>query len=426
MSDVAWKDETSASVRRILHADADAFFVAVARLVDPEGAGSEPLLIVGGAADSRGVVTSASYETREFGVRSGMPMSQALRLCPDAHCTPVPGSACRDKSREIRQVLERLTPIVEPASIDEFYIDLTGTERLYKHAPLEKTAIEIRREVLEETGIAVSIGGGTSRLVAKLAAKRAKPHHGCTTGVVIVGPGEEHAFLAELQLADIPGVGPRFQERLAERGLRSVRDALALSEDELTSWLGDRGGSWLYRKIRAMESAPVARQRVAKSMSHEHTFASDLHDDRAIDKELQRLALRVSADLRAKGRRARTITVKLRDADFTTRQASRTLPTAVASDNAISEVARALTSKLRKKRKLGVRLLGVAVSKFDEKEVAIEQLSLLEAETAKEEPLLRAVDDINEKFGKQSIVRAITVDPVDPSQDRFKNGQSVP
>jgi DNA polymerase-4 len=422
MSDADWKgatsdndatcdnDATSDKVRRILHADADAFFVSVARLVDPAGAGAEPLLIVGGAADSRGVVTSASYETRKFGVRSGMPTAQALRLCPDALCVPVPGSACSDKSREIRRALERLTPVVEPASIDEFYIDLTGTERLYKYAPLSRTAIEIRNTVLEETGIAVSIGGGTSRLVAKLASKRAKPHRGSSTGVLIIEPGEEQAFLAELQLSDIPGIGPRFQERLAVKGLRSVRDALALSAEELTEWLGDRGGQWLYRKVRGMDSAPVAERARSKSMSHERTFATDLYDDAAIDKELQRLALRLSADLRAKGLKARTITVKLRDADFTTRQASRTLSSAVSSDSSICDTARKLTAKLRKRRNLGVRLLGVAVSRFDDGETDAAQLSLLDLDLQSEEPLLRAVDDINEKFGRHCIVRASTVD----------------
>jgi len=139
-------------------------------------------------------------------------------------------------------VLEKLTPVVEQASVDEFYVDLTGTERLYRNVPLAETAAEIRLVVQRETGIAVSVGGGTSRLVAKLAAKRAKPHHGCTTGVFVVEPGEEQAFLAELQIADIPGVGPRFQERLAERGLRSVRDALVLAEEDLSSWFGDRSG----------------------------------------------------------------------------------------------------------------------------------------------------------------------------------------
>ena len=420
MSDAAWSDETSGSVRRILHADADAFYVAVARLIDPDGVGAERLLIVGGGAGSRGVVTSASYETREFGVRSGMPMAQALRLCPDAKNTPVPGKACREKSKEIREVLERLTPIVEPASIDEFYMDMTGTERLYENAPLADTAVKIRQAVLDETGIAVSIGGGTSRLVAKLASKRAKPHRGCETGVVIIEPGDEQAFLAELELADIPGVGPRFQERLAERGLRSVRDALALSEAELSGWLGYRSGRWIYRKIRAMDSTPIAGRAAAKSMSHEHTFAADLNDGSEIDKELQKLAMRLSAELRSKARKARTITVKIRDSDFTTRQASRTLRYPVSSDNTIGEVARVLLLKLRQKRRMPVRLLGVAVSKFGGPEEEDPQLSLLDStdatvnETDKEEPLLRAVDDINEKFGKQSIVRASTVDPHRP------------
>jgi DNA polymerase-4 len=347
-------------------------------------------------------------------------MAQALRLCPNAVCTPVPGQACTAKSREIRLVLERLTPIVEPASIDEFYMDLTGTERLYRNAPLAETASEIRQTVLEETGISVSIGGGTSRLVAKLAAKRAKPHHGCTTGVVIIEAGEEQVFLTTLQIADIPGVGPRFQERLAERGLRSVRDALVLSEDELIGWLGDRSGAWIYRKIRAIDTAPVAVRGVAKSMSHEHTFASDLQNDRELDIELQRLAMRVAADLRSKERKARTITVKIRDADFTTRQASRTLPTPTSADKPISETARTLMRKLRTKRKTGVRLLGVTASKLGECEASIQQLSLLDSVipprsgSEREAPLLRAVDNINERFGTQRIARACTLDPNAP------------
>ncbi len=158
--------------RRILLADADAFYVAVARLVDPDGAGKEPLLIVGGSS-KRGVVTSASYETRRYGVRSAMPTAHALRLCPKAVVVSVPRKACSQKSREIRKALERFSPVVEPASIDEFYVDLTGTERLY-HESLAATAARIRAAVLESTKLSVSIGGGTSRLIAKLAAEEAK------------------------------------------------------------------------------------------------------------------------------------------------------------------------------------------------------------------------------------------------------------
>jgi DNA polymerase-4 len=164
-----------ASVRRILLADADAFFVAVARMVDPDGAGRAPLLIVGGSRDSRGVVCSASYETRKFGVRSAMPISRALRLCPDALCVPVPRRACSEKSAAIRAVLERFAPMVEGASIDEWYMDLGGTEGVYHHEPLATTAMRMRDAVRAETGLTVSIGGGTNKLIAKLAVERAKP-----------------------------------------------------------------------------------------------------------------------------------------------------------------------------------------------------------------------------------------------------------
>src|SRR5688500_14025348 len=173
--------------RRILLVDADAFFVAVARMVDPEGAGKAPLLMVGAAAGSRGVVCSASYETRKYGVRSAMPISRALRLCPEALCVPVPRRACSVKHREIRGVLERFTPTVQAASIDEWYLDLGGTDRLHGGASLEGVAHRIRDEVLSATGLSVSLGGGTSKLVAKLAVERAKPKPGTgANGVYVV------------------------------------------------------------------------------------------------------------------------------------------------------------------------------------------------------------------------------------------------
>ncbi|MGH7646165.1 MAG: DNA polymerase Y family protein, partial [Gemmatimonadales bacterium] len=156
--------------RRILLADADAFYVAVARLVDPDGAGRALLLIVGGSAEHRGVVTSASYEVRAFGVRSAMPMARAIRLCPDALVVPVPWEACADKGGAIHAVLERFTPAVEQASSDEFYLDLSGTEKLYQGESLAVTARRIRAAVRAETELSVSIGGATSKLVAKLAA----------------------------------------------------------------------------------------------------------------------------------------------------------------------------------------------------------------------------------------------------------------
>ncbi len=166
------------TARRILLADADAFYVAVARMVDPNGAGNAKYLIVGGTRESRGVVCSASYEARKFGVRSAMPIARALRLCPQAMCVPIPRRVCSDKSREIRDVLEKFSPVVEGASIDEWYLDMGGTEGVYGHEPLAATARRIRDAVTAATTLSVSFGGGTSKLVAKLAVERAKPKPG--------------------------------------------------------------------------------------------------------------------------------------------------------------------------------------------------------------------------------------------------------
>src|SRR5947208_6646018 len=233
---------------RVLLADADAFFVGVARLADPEGAGRAPLLIVGGSRDSRGVVCSASYETRKFGVRSAMPISRALKLCPNAMCVPVPSKACGVKSREIRAVLARFAPRVEGASVDEWYMDMTGTEAVYHHEPLAATGQKIRKAVQETTGLTVSIGGGTNKLIAKLAVERAKPKFGAD-GVHVVPEGGEEAFLETFSLAELPMVGPKFQERLAKLGLLTVPDVKRHELDTLKRWFGEREAEWLWDRV---------------------------------------------------------------------------------------------------------------------------------------------------------------------------------
>src|SRR5712691_9748632 len=233
---------------RILLADADAFFVGVARLADPEGAGQAPLLIVGGARDSRGVVCSASYETRKFGVRSAMPIARALRLCPDAMCVHVPFKECVRQSAEIRKALQQYTPAVEGASIDEWYLDLSGTEGIYHHEPLLATARRIREGIRAATGLTLSIGGGTNKLIAKMAVDRAKPSAG-GSGVVIVEPGAEESFLRSCTLADIPLVGPKFQARLAARGLSTVEDVLRHDLPTLQGWMSKREASLLWNRV---------------------------------------------------------------------------------------------------------------------------------------------------------------------------------
>jgi DNA polymerase-4 len=394
---------------RILLADCDQMFVAVARLVDPSGAGQAPLLVVGGSATSRGVVCSASYEVRGFGVRSGMPIARAVRLCPQATFVPVPREACGAKSREVAAVLRDWSPTVEAASIDEFYLDLTGTEALYKGDPLEHTAAGIRAAVMERVGLAVSIGGGTNRLVAKLAAERAKPRPGTAgTGVLIVPPGEEGAFLATHRLAEIPGVGPRLTAKLKSFGLESVSDALRLDRRDLEGWLGDRGGTWLYDRIRGRAAAQVEPRGTAKSMSHEETFPRDLGRDEDLELELLRLTTRLCAELRVERLAARCVTIKLRDSDFRTRQTSRTLAIAVDTDRAVLAVGRELLASLRARRRVPARLIGIALTRF-EPATGVAQLSILDrpdpavSQADRDRAVARAVDRINARFGRSAV-----------------------
>jgi len=402
--------------RRILLADADAFFVAVARMVDPGGVGKTPLLIVGGTRESRGVVCSASYEVRKYGVRSAMPIARALRLCPDALCVPVPRRACGQKSREIRTVLDRFAPMVEGASIDEWYMDLGGTEGLYANEPLAETAARIRTAVIDETGLSVSIGGGTSKLVAKLAVERAKPKpDSAATGVHVVNAGDEARFLRTFDLADIPLVGPRFQERLAKLGMRRVPDVLQYDVPTLAQWLGRREAEWLHDRVRGIDHTEVDARGEAKSISRDETFAIDIGDDDELARELLALVTRAAGDLRGDGLTARTITVRIRDHDFKTRQASRSLDVPVISDRVVLEVSRLLLDKLRRARRVPARLIGVSLSSLAADATA-DQLTLFErdelrlADTDRDRTLARAVDEVRRKFGDKGILPARLVD----------------
>ena len=389
-------------MRRILLADADAFYVAVARAVDPDGAGKAPLLVVGGSRESRGVVCSASYETRKFGVRSAMPIARALRLCPDAVCVPVPFKACIQKSAEIRQLLHQFAPIVEGASIDEWYLDLTGTESVYHHEPLATTAERIRSRLREATGLTLSIGGGTNKLIAKMAVDRAKPSAG-GNGVVIVEPGMEEAFLRSCTLADIPLVGPKFQARLARHGFITVEDVLRYDLATLQNWMRKREASWLWNRVHGVDDGDVRHRTMNRGISRDETFGKDLHDDAAIERELLRLVTRAAADMRGDGLTARTVAVRLRDWDFKTRSAQRTLPEPVVSDRVILRVAHELLTTLRKVRRVPARLVGVRLSGL-EKAAATGQLVMLTQETERDRGLSRAIDRVRQKFGAKAIV----------------------
>lgn len=402
----------SPAPRRILLVDCDAFYVQVARLEDPGGAGRAEFLIVGGSPDGRGVVTSASYSCRAFGVRSAMPTGRALQLCPQAMVAPVSRSACAERSRRVRAALDDLAPVVQPASIDEFYLDFTGTERLLKGESLDDTGRRIQEAVFRASEIRVSVGGGTNRLVAKLAVGRAKPN-----GVFVVPPGSEAGFVEQLELRDLPGVGPSLLDALRDRGLRTVADVRGVETEWLVRWFGDARARWLQRRVRGQDDSPVSRHDPRKSVSSERTFFRDLVRDDSLERELLRLTVAVAGSLRNEGLRARTLTVKVRDADFTTRQRAHTFPEAVESESVIYPAARTLLADLRKRRRTGVRLLGVGLSNLADRD-APRQLALFDdavdfpddLETDRDRRIARTVDALRTRFGRDAVLPGRIVD----------------
>jgi DNA polymerase-4 len=315
------------------------------------------------------------------------------------------------KSHEIRSVLARFAPMVEGASIDEWYMDMGGTEGVYHHEPLAVTAHRMRDAVHKETGLSISIGGGTNKLIAKLAVERAKPKPGTSAdGVHIVEPGAEQEFVRTFSLAELPMVGPKFQERLAALRMKTVPDVLQHDLLALTRWLGEREAQWLWDRVHGVSGSEVESGGEAKSISRDETFPEDLRDDEDLKRELLRLVTRAAFDLRGDGLAARTITVRIRDMDFRNRSAQRTLLEPVVSDRIILRVARELLAKLRIARRVPARLLGVALSSLAQDPKA-DQLLLFAAadplaETDRDRTLARTVDRVREKFGSKGIIPA--------------------
>lgn len=375
----------------------------VARLEDPEGAGREPFLLVGGSG-ARGVVTSASYRARAKGVRSGMPTARALRLCPEAVVVPVPRAACAERSRAVRRVLSEHAPVVQSASIDEFYLDLTGTERMPGGEDLAGAADRIRKAVRAGAGVTVSLGGGTRRIVAKMAAGVAKPN-----GVHVVAPGDEARFMARFDLKDLPGVGPAFAARLERRGLRTVAEAAAVEKEWLAQWFGRARGQWLWERARGIDPSEVAAGERRKSVSSERTFFEDLRDDEEIERRLLGLCCSVGRQLRAQELRARTVTVKLRDHDWKTRQAGSTLPEGIETDRGLFQAAVSLLRELRARRRAPARLVGVAASNLV-RQADGQQAAMFGddggTETEKDRDAARAADLVRARYGRSALAPA--------------------
>ena len=382
--------------RVVFHLDMDAFFVSVEELADPSLRGKP--VVVGGMPGERGVVAAASYAARKYGVRSAMPLREAHRRCPQAIFLDGNPHKYLDYSRRIRSTLERFSPLVEMASIDEAYLDLTGTERLL--GPPLRAAHALHEAVESDTSLPCSIGIGASRLMAKIGSGLAKPN-----GVLFVQPGSEAAFLAPLDISRIPGVGKVMQGKLRKVGIETIGQAADRGKEFLERNFGRAGaalaGKALGCDAGAWFSTKVSENEHPKSISHETTFRVDTCDPVLIDATLAQLSQLVARRLREHRLWARTIQVKIRDQDFVTQTRSRTLSQATQIDGVILEVVRSLYKRHRKASR-AIRLLGVHAGSLQGSPQ--HQGGLFDGDgTEKWSRALEAVDDLRNRFGESSV-----------------------
>lgn len=377
------------SERTILHVDLDAFFAAVEQRDRPELRGLP--VIVGGDPRGRGVVSAASYEARAFGVHSAMSLREAVRRCPDGVFLPVDGRRYQRASRDVMGVLRRFTPLVEPISIDEAFLDVTGSLALFGDGPT--IAAAIKAAVREEVGLTASVGVATTKLVAKVASDLRKPD-----GLVVVEPGSEAAFLAPLPIGRLWGVGEKTATALAEFGVRTIGDLAALPPDVVVRRFGKHGAS-LVDRARGIDPDRVHEGEPAKSIGHEHTFDVDTSDPEVIERALLGMADGVSGRLRSAGVKAATIAVKIRDPSFRTITRQRTLaePTDMTEPifRAALELARPEIRGIR------VRLLGVTASHLGERD----QLGLFATDDPRRRAAIEAADAIRRRYGADAVTR---------------------
>jgi len=381
-------------VRTVFHLDMDAFFVSVEELYDPSLKGKP--VVVGGRPNARGVVSAASYAARKFGVHSAMPLRTASKLCPHAIFVDGHPDRYRLYSQKVRAILHNFTPLVEMASIDEAYLDMTGTERLL--GPPLRAAHRLHQAIRDETKLNCSIGIGTSRLVAKICSDQAKPN-----GVLWISPGDEAQYLAPFDVRKIPGVGKRTEEALHACGIRKIGDLARLDEDFLESRFG-KWGLALAGKSRGHDAggyfdSAIGVDEDPKSISHEHTYNDDTANSSEIDATIAHLSEKVGRRLREAGLYARVVQIKLRYSDFTTFTRARTLPQPTNLDTEILTESRSLFHKNWTKGK--VRLIGVQVSGFEHSEG---QTSLLaQPERDRWSKALTAADLLRDRFGDSSV-----------------------
>lgn len=378
----------------ILHIDMDAFYASVEIRDNPALAGRP--VVVGGSAKGRGVVSAASYEARKYGIHSAMSAAEAVRRCPQAVFLKPRMAHYANISRQIREIFGRYTSLIEPLSLDEAFLDVHGCTHLFGPAP--QIAKEIKRVIAQELGLVASAGVAPNKFLAKVASDLEKPN-----GWVVVEPGAEQAFLDPLPIGRVWGVGRKTEQKFARIGVRTVADLRQLPRAVLVDHFGIMADHF-WNLSRGVDSRPVVPDREAKSVSHEHTFAADIHDLEALQAWTWELADQVGRRLRRYGITARTVQLKLRHADFRTVTRSHTLPRATHGTRELAEAAMGMLGNIPRGA-CGVRLLGVGATKLARTER--QQLWLFDrAEDDRDHRLDAAADQIKDRFGGDALQRA--------------------
>jgi DNA polymerase IV len=372
----------------IAHFDLDSFFVSVECVNDPSLKG-KPVIV--GGHNERGVVAACSYEARKFGIHSAMPMKTAMRLCPHAIVVSGTRGEYSKYSRWVTEIIESKAPLFEKASIDEFYLDLTGMDKFFD--PLKWT-IELRAEIIKQTTLPISFGLARNKMVAKMATNEAKPN-----GYLMVPFGSEKDFLAPLDVNKIPGVGEQTESMLKAYGFKTIADIQNSSAEKLEELLG-KWGNDLYNRSMGLHVSKISPYHESKSISSENTFEENITDVDFLMKELVRMTEKISYELRQDEKVAGCIAVKIRYPDFETNTRQTTISYTCADDELIP-IAKDLFHKLYKKGK-PVRLLGVRLSELTNNAVQTNLFNDLERKT----DLYKAIDDVKNRFGKYSVNRA--------------------
>ncbi len=372
----------------IAHFDLDSFFVSVEILKDPSLKG-KPVIV--GGQNEKGIVTTCTYEARKFGVHSAMPMKTAMRLCPQAIVVSGTYSEYSRYSKWVTDIIASKAPLFEKASVDEFYIDLHGMDKFFD--PLKWT-ISLRKLIINETGLPISFGIAKNKMVAKMATNEAKPN-----GFLQVPLGKEKEFLAPLEVNKIPGVGEQANKILNYHGIKFIRDIHETTPENIEKLLG-KWGYELWNKAQGNHTSVITEYREAKSISKENTFHENVLDIEILMAEIVRMVEKVCFELRKEEKVAGCVTIKLRYPDFETTSRQTSIPYTSADDEIIP-AAKALFHKLYKKGK-PVRLLGVRLSNFSDDSV---QANLFH-DTERKNSLYKSLDDVKNRFGKNSVNRA--------------------